>query len=114
MFPHILYFDSWERAAQIVESTNFENVSENMRLHNVKEFHRIRNLWRGTFEQMATNRKARRGSVSASTKSELRAFSLDINTALMHQYELKPLSFVTESEVLGFFSRITRGVFGRG
>jgi hypothetical protein len=114
VFPHILYFDNWERAAQIVESTNLETVSENMRLHNVNEFHRIRNLWRGTFEQMATNRKARGGSVSATRESQPRVLSVDINTALMRQYELEPLSFATESEVLGFFSRITRGgIFGR-
>ena len=30
LFPHILYFDDWKHALEIVKTTNFKNVSEHM------------------------------------------------------------------------------------
>ena len=83
VFPYILYFDSWEHAASMVQKTDFQMVSANMRLHNVNEFYRIRDLWLSVFEQMATHRNIR---------SETRK-DHDINSALWHQYKLEPLSF---------------------
>lgn len=104
VFPHILYFDSWEHAVDVVERAHFERVSNDMCFHNVKEFHRIRDLWRSTFEQMATNH--RKLKVSGLRQNE--GISMDVNAALIQQYKLEPLSFATNNKIAEFFSTFRR------
>lgn len=83
VFPHILYFNSWEEAAKLSDSTNFAEVSDNMRRHNMAEFHRIRGMWRTVFDRVIANRKE-------AVPQEERA-SIPINDALRRQYGLEPL-----------------------
>ena len=86
LFPHILYFDDWKHALEIVKTTNFKNVSEHMNRHNVNEFYRIRGLWRDAFATMASNRKR-----DGDDEFE------NINDALARRYNLQPLVFEHDS-----------------
>ena len=53
VFPYILYFDSWEHAAEIVESVDLSSVSAKMSRHNVEEYSRIKDEWRHVFERLS-------------------------------------------------------------
>ena len=86
LFPHILYFDDWKHALEIVKTTNFKNVSEHMNRHNVNEFYRIRGVWRDVFATMASNRK----------QDDDNEFE-NINDALARRYNLQPLVFEHDS-----------------
>ena len=44
-FPHLLYFESWANALDILTSINLEEVSRAMKDHNRNEFFRIVRLW---------------------------------------------------------------------
>ena len=51
VFPHLLYFNNWEEAANIVLETDLQQVSERMCDHNLREYYRIRMLWLNVFSR---------------------------------------------------------------
>jgi len=65
-FPHILYFDSWSHALSIAETTDFAKVSDSMRRHNMREFHRIQEIWLSEFAELD---KARRVSMDEASSN---------------------------------------------
>jgi hypothetical protein len=62
----ILYFDSWSHALSIAETTDFAKVSDSMRRHNMREFHRIQEIWLSEFAELD---KARRVSMDEASSN---------------------------------------------
>lgn len=52
-FPHLLYFESWEDAHNILMTTDLANVAKNMFLHNTEEYYRIKSIWKRLLEASA-------------------------------------------------------------
>jgi len=70
-FPHILYFDSWSDALSIAQTTDFAKVSDAMRQHNKREFHRIQELWLTEFAKLDKARRANIGRDSSDYDNNL-------------------------------------------
>ena len=81
VFPHLLEFDSWSDAVNIVRTVDLSSVSENMRSHNVAEFHRIGNLWKSVFNNI----------IRSKTGIESGRYSESVDDALRQSYGLGPL-----------------------
>ena len=105
VFPHILYFDSWEHAVQIVEHTDFAAVSKSMRIHNIQEYTRIRGMWDVIISRIRqrklkndrpdeVNHFNTKKQSAVMSKQQPRSPSLqhELNAALAHEYGLAPLS----------------------
>ena len=65
VFPHILYFNSWSHAVEMVKNTDLRKVSEKMREHNVLEYHRIQGWWRRELDTLDKARRANPSSISS-------------------------------------------------
>lgn len=56
VFPHLLTFDSWSHALELLRSTDLFQVAQSMRKHNIKEFSRLSELWHEIFLEVETLR----------------------------------------------------------
>lgn len=70
-FPHILYFDSWASAVEILNHADLQAVSDHMRSHNIREYSRIRKLWEKHLLRISESKQKMRVKHSYSSSNDL-------------------------------------------
>lgn len=94
VFPHLLEFDSWTDAVRIVRSIDLASVSQKMREHNIKEFHRIGRLWAKMFDRIR-KRKPESGQYPERIDTALQKYGLaplGQDAGLQCRFKRKPVT----------------------
>ena len=94
-FPHLVEFDSWEHALELLQTTDLADVSHNMQRHNAVEFHRIGSLWQRLFKGISGD-------------PPVRDADLSINVALKEMYGVALYMPTHAPSVQIFFMRLDR------
>lgn len=58
-WPHIIYFDSWEELANKINTVDLDEVSEKMRLENLKIKHSLQDQYMAIFNKMFKGAKGK-------------------------------------------------------